>query len=778
MATSTFTLCSRRGTYGTQLALVTRLVPGDAAPFCVAGVAFGDIHLHFAWQAWHLATSTCTLCGRRGTYGTQLALFRRLVPGVALGDIDLWGRRGTWRHRPSLCVAGVALVTCGIQPALVMRLVRGEAAPFCVAGMALGVALGNVDLTLCRGRGILRRRHSVCVAGTYGAGLALVTPLVPGHAAPFCVAGVALGDIHLRFAWQATFDWYTDKYNSSTAAKDPSHVRRHSQTSLDGRVRRQSAVVIEMTTEVPIGDEEGEEANSQSQSVGKLRDVQSKEPDQHPLKDQLTAKKVNINEVREILKHLEDLPRWLEEPLVSGSIPKPLIVAVADNNPDLVGLLIEFRADFSKPYDAPSSYKGWIKPGQSLLSCVSNRKGRFVGTMLADRLTKIEEMLTVQDAEQVIDDLDALEVGSSKSAFGAIAATWGTDELSKPRHTQGHPKGVYEVLEHLDDGDTSTVWGGVHLPTKVSVAIKIEVKSAEAEEQRDLLKRRQRFAKKLLDALHGEAFKACEELMAEHEKLREVDGYKHIFKALQSIETVSIVKRTEAFDRFFDAMNRRRGQPVDGYIRQRKQQWNELQDLADGVQMSEDLKAYFMLKGAGLSREDRRMILLANQSSYTMDGIEKALRTSFYDVHEKERQRDAPGFQRAHSRKGSGKRSYAVGSEDAASWTAVSGEETIPEDEEDEDAFAVDGETWNDDAETYGEDQSDYGASGDDEVFQAYSAMDQSRRSYKDSRRKLKEVQKSRGFYKGDGKGSQSREQAKQAEKERTRCGSCNILKN
>jgi hypothetical protein len=32
----------------------------------------------------------------------------------------------------------------------------------------------------------------------------------------------------------------------------------------------------------------------------------------------------------------------------------------------------------------------------------------------------------------------------------------------------------------VTDQDTSTVWGGVHLPTKVSVAIKIEVKSAEA----------------------------------------------------------------------------------------------------------------------------------------------------------------------------------------------------------------------------------------------------------------------------------------------------------
>ena len=36
---------------------------------------------HLSWQAWHLATSTCVL----------------------------HGRRGAWRHRPSFCVAGVAL---------------------------------------------------------------------------------------------------------------------------------------------------------------------------------------------------------------------------------------------------------------------------------------------------------------------------------------------------------------------------------------------------------------------------------------------------------------------------------------------------------------------------------------------------------------------------------------------------------------------------------------------------------------------------------------------
>ena len=33
--------------------------------FRVAGVALSDIHLRFAWQAWHLETSTCVLRGRR-----------------------------------------------------------------------------------------------------------------------------------------------------------------------------------------------------------------------------------------------------------------------------------------------------------------------------------------------------------------------------------------------------------------------------------------------------------------------------------------------------------------------------------------------------------------------------------------------------------------------------------------------------------------------------------------------------------------------------------------
>ena len=80
---------------------------------CVAGVALGDIHVSFAWQAWHLLMVTSTFHVR--------------------------GRRGTWRHLPAFGVAGVALVALGWPwwRAWSPLVARGVAA-LCVAGAALG----------------------------------------------------------------------------------------------------------------------------------------------------------------------------------------------------------------------------------------------------------------------------------------------------------------------------------------------------------------------------------------------------------------------------------------------------------------------------------------------------------------------------------------------------------------------------------------------------------------------------------------------------------------
>ena len=135
-----------------------------AAPLCVAGVALGDIHLRFTWQAWHKLTSTVVLRGRRGTYGTGWRPWARFRRAWRLWRrATLRGRRGTWWHPPSLHVAGVAQTH-------IYRRFAWQAVALMVLGGALGPGLGGRD---------------AC------------------GAAPLCVAGVALGDIHLRFTWQA-----------------------------------------------------------------------------------------------------------------------------------------------------------------------------------------------------------------------------------------------------------------------------------------------------------------------------------------------------------------------------------------------------------------------------------------------------------------------------------------------------------------------------------------------------------------------------------------------
>ena len=100
----------------------------------------GTCRRHFAWQAWHLATSTFVLRfvththtifhtpSQSRNFVTQhlshtnfVTTLRQAwhlaaplcVAGVALGGATLRGRRGTWWHPPSFRVAGVALGALG-----------------------------------------------------------------------------------------------------------------------------------------------------------------------------------------------------------------------------------------------------------------------------------------------------------------------------------------------------------------------------------------------------------------------------------------------------------------------------------------------------------------------------------------------------------------------------------------------------------------------------------------------------------------------------------------
>jgi len=199
LATSAFTLRGKRGTYGIWWRARFPVDAAVAVDVCVAGVALGDICLHFAGQAWHLATSTFTLRRKCGTYGiwwhwtprlfawqawhlaTSAFTLRRLgVAGVALGDIDLhfaWQAWHLWHWTGSGGVLG-------------SRWTRGTRG---TPGLALVARLLPSQ----------RRGRRACLRGGRGAWR---------HLSSLCVAGVALGDICLHFAWQA---WHLATWTST-----------------------------------------------------------------------------------------------------------------------------------------------------------------------------------------------------------------------------------------------------------------------------------------------------------------------------------------------------------------------------------------------------------------------------------------------------------------------------------------------------------------------------------------------------------------------------------
>ena len=192
-----------------------RLVAGDAAQLCVAGVALGDIHLRFAWNVWHLATSTCVLRGRCGTW--SLPLWH-----LATSTFVSHGRCGTWSHSPSFCVAGVALMALGWfwWRAWARLGALGRAwSPVTAPNFAWQAWHLATSIFVSRGRcGAWRHPPAFCVAGVALGHflplwhLATSTFVSRGrcgtwrHPPSFCVAGVALMALCWLW-WRAWARW-------------------------------------------------------------------------------------------------------------------------------------------------------------------------------------------------------------------------------------------------------------------------------------------------------------------------------------------------------------------------------------------------------------------------------------------------------------------------------------------------------------------------------------------------------------------------------------------
>lgn len=121
----------------------------------------------------------------------------------------------------------------------------------------------------------------------------------------------------------------------------------------------------------------------------------------HPIRDLLTAKRIDIRAVQEKLEDLmlQDEPANLDMQLsCRDGLPPPLFFAVGMKSCALVSLFIEHRADVRKHYNG-KMWRGILK-GMTPLDATVNFKLRFQGTMLADQYAMIEDVLRAEEARQ------------------------------------------------------------------------------------------------------------------------------------------------------------------------------------------------------------------------------------------------------------------------------------------------------------------------------------------------------------------------------------------
>merc|ERR1712232_1268791 len=115
-------------------------------------------------------------------------------------------------------------------------------------------------------------------------------------------------------------------------------------------------------------------------------------------------------------------------------------------------------------------YSGYIKPGSVASEAVKSRQGRFIGTMLGDRLGL---MLAILHAAEAAD-------GGDSPASAAEEEEPPPAEASVLRlHTKDHPGLKYDVIGELGEGSFCSVFLASHKETEKAVAIKAEMKMEE-----------------------------------------------------------------------------------------------------------------------------------------------------------------------------------------------------------------------------------------------------------------------------------------------------------
>mmetsp|Transcript_2494 Transcript_2494/g.5464 ORF Transcript_2494/g.5464 Transcript_2494/m.5464 type:complete len:957 (-) Transcript_2494:22-2892(-) len=259
---------------------------------------------------------------------------------------------------------------------------------------------------------------------------------------------------------------------TSTMLEEIDMGTRDKPTPLGGAIAEETATTMQLET--PSGDASARVVN--------------------PLKEALHAKKVDVAKLRQLLEDMTDVARWIEAPLDTGPppLPSPLFHAIGAANVETVALLLEFKADASKPFDGTSMYLGWIRPGITPEEAVKNRMGRFVGTMLGDRLEKV--LTALQQAKEVASEPATPRTSKEATRIRLAKAIEPTpDEMCRMSsgfkksvrlqaasgqisHTQGHPSDMYTVTDFLGEGQLSSVRKALHIESGDACAIKAEMK--------------------------------------------------------------------------------------------------------------------------------------------------------------------------------------------------------------------------------------------------------------------------------------------------------------
>ena len=162
-------------------------------------------------------------------------------------------------------------------------------------------------------------------------------------------------------------------------------------------------------------------------------------------------------------------------------------------------------------------------------------------------------------------------------------------------------------------------------------------------------------ALRLTRGLTGKAWDIVEPLLQDLEKLKVEGGHKLVLLSLDTLDKEAVLKKQEKFDDFFKRSWRRQGQEIGDYIREKEHKYAELTRLDTTTKLSDDLYAYFLLGGARLKDDQRKLVTMVADNEFETKSFVRTLRTNFHDVHVGEKRNFSHGTGDKGKTKGSGK---------------------------------------------------------------------------------------------------------------------------